>query len=64
MKAVCTVNELRPVMKMGEAMAVTSHVKEEVYQFVELEKLSERLAAILVWSLESTVGPLQSIVVN
>ncbi len=51
-------------MKMGEAMAVTSHVKEEVYQFVELEELSERLAAILVWSLESTVGPLQSIIVN
>ncbi len=45
-------------------MAVIGHEKVEGQQTIEMEELSERLATVLVWSLESTVGPQQSIVVN
>ncbi len=64
MKAAGTMNGLRPAMDIGEKLAVNGHEKEEPYQFQDQDEPSRKLAAILVWSLESTVGPQQSIVVN
>ncbi len=65
MKAAGILNGFQKALKKGEALASKSKKEEEVEKWPEdIVESSERLAAVLVLSLESTRGPQQSIVVN
>ncbi len=64
MLAAGTLSGLKPALKLSEEVAAQDHEKLEICHEAEMTQLSERLAAILVLALGSTMGPQQSIVVN
>ncbi len=64
MLAAGTLSVLKPALKLSEEVAAQSHEKLEICHEAEMTQLSERLAAILILALGSTMGPQQSIVVN
>ncbi len=70
MRAAGILNGLQKALKRGEALAskgivTEKETKEQVTEWPEdMKESSEKLAAVLLLSLESTRGPQQSIVVN
>ncbi len=64
MLAAGTLSGLKPALKLSEEVAAQGHEKLEICHGAEMTQLSEKLAAILVLALGSTMGPQQSIVVN
>ncbi len=65
MKAAGILNGLQMALKKGEILASVREATEEKDKWsVDLIESSERLAAVLLLSLESTKGPQQSIIIN